>query len=143
MALTIPAITSAAVFLAAVYAHSPCPAAHITHGPPGMPEGCHCTTAAERLLPAGTRVYSYDQYVILDARRNEHFSNKTKFSCDRYALHVYDPASGAGESFSLSARIVRWKDAEEVAVRPGHPMPGQLKRDVTTGIAHFKMLVKK
>lgn len=119
-----------------------CPTAHELPAMPGMTRGCNCNTAIERLQPAGTRVYSYDQYVVLDGHRNVHFSIHAKLWCDTNALHVYDPHTGAKDTFSLQARIVRLKDGSEVFVHPGHAMPSQLKRDISDGIAHFKMIVK-
>src|SRR5579884_3447019 len=107
-----------------------CPTAHELRAMPGMAQGCNCNAAVERLQPAGTRVYSYDQYVVLDGHRDVHFSVHTKLWCSTNALHVYDPHTGAKDTFSLQARIVRLKDGAEVFVYPGHAMSSQLQRDI-------------
>ena len=107
-----------------------------------MPNGCHCISSFERFWPKGTRVYAYDQYVVIDGHRNVHFSIKAKFWCDSNGLRVYDAATGARRSFSLGARIIRWKDAKEVAVFPGKPITAQLKHDLAQGLAYYKTIIK-
>ncbi|MHB8416066.1 MAG: hypothetical protein ACYDB1_11945 [Acidiferrobacteraceae bacterium] len=144
MALIFSFISVLAVFVAAAQAKPPvlCPSAHIAKGPPGMPNGCDCASQIERLWPKGTRVYAYDQYVVFDGHRDVHFSIEAKFWCGPHELHVYDAATRTRESFSLGARIVRWKDAKEVAVFPSKPMTAQLKRDIAEGLAYYKTTVK-
>lgn len=133
-----------AILLAAATMQPPaaCPTEHVLSAMPGMTPDCNCNAAIERQQPIGTQVYSYDQYVVLDGRRNVHFSIHAKFSCDAVALHAYDPHTGARASFSMHARIIRLRDGREVFVFPGHAMSIQLKRDVMGGVAYFKTVIK-
>ncbi|HTU71545.1 MAG TPA: hypothetical protein VMF11_14680 [Candidatus Baltobacteraceae bacterium] len=97
----------------------------------------------ERGFPAGTRIYAYDEYVVINGRATQHFSRLAKFSCVRAVLHVADPATGVAQSFPLSAKIVLWKNAREVAVQPGKAMPATLARDLRLHLAHLETVVNK
>lgn len=133
--MTVAALVAAP---AASMAAGACPADHIVR------HDCNC---GEQILiarvPTGTRVYAYDQYVVFDGHRDEHFSSHAKFVCSEKGVRVMDPAGYRDAAFSSKAHIVWWPDGKEVAVRPGEPMPTALKADLKSGIAHFKETVKK
>ena len=142
MSLKIALVTAIVLAAAQMQPVTAFPTAHILPALPGLTPGCDCNAVAEHSQPAGTRVYSYDQYVVLDGHRDVRFSIHAKLWCEANGLRVYDASTGARNSFSLRARIVRLKDGSETFVRPGHAMPAKLKRDIADGIAHLKGVVK-
>lgn len=127
----------------AAQSHPACPTLHIANGPNGDPSGCAaCIRNFYKGLSPGTRVYSYDQYVILDGHRNEHFSNQVKMFCDAKGLHAVDPAMHKAASFSFSAKIISWHNAKQISIKPGEKTPRDLVKDVRDGIAHYVKTIR-
>jgi hypothetical protein len=141
--LVATALVAVPLCCSCVNAEPPCPTLHIAKGLRGNPNGCTaCIRSFEESFPRGARIYSYDQYVLIDGHRDEHFSNHAKMFCDAKGLHIVDPALHSTALFSFRAKVISWHNAKIVGVRPGEPIPPQLARDLRNGIAHFKETIR-
>ncbi len=118
-----------------------CPAYNVAKHPPHMVDDCQsCERRFERTLPLGTRIYAYDQFVVMN-RRMPHFSRLSKLWCDARQFYVHDPVNNRTETFSLNTKVVYWRAATEVTVQPGKPLAASLRRDIKIGLAHYRTTV--
>ena len=116
-----------------------CPTARIAKAGRSTAGACEkCDLRFESRFPKGTRFYEYDGLIVRDGARIAHFPSPSRTWCDKRFYYVENPITNVTERFSLNARTAKILDYRETAVKPGEPIPWDLRRDLRLGIARFK-----
>ena len=116
-----------------------CPAARIAKASRSTAGACvRCDLRFESRFPKGTRFYEYDELIVRDGARIAHFPFPSRNWCDKKYYYVKNPITTVTVRFSLDARAAKILDYRETAVKPGEPIPWDLRRDLRLGIARFK-----
>ena len=118
-----------------------CPATNIAKADLKRAGACTgCDIHFEDRFPKGTRIYAYDELIVHDGSRVAHFPSPAKTWCDDHSFIVMDPLTNETERFSTNARIAKILDYRKLAVKPGEPVPWDLRRDLRLGIARLKFV---